>query len=641
MKWVSTDDVGTWFRTSPKLSEFTTTIGRQPVDRDYLARSLRFPLHLEHTVRRLAASGIEVAADRFDSIPFYSLCRGLWLPLSGMTPERAAQVFGLVSEPPPDSTRREALLHQFMASENGLSLEQKVACLLGDPFQGKRSTFRRDSMMRLLLSLQLKKRAELLDRLRLVGDVAVLFAEYADQLRGEPPLTAAEVLETLRTLPEEKRSFRFDLLRSLLARCGKVEAYFLAKLMLRKAGFGFQYEGSLLARLIAEPFAVSAEQVSHAMALTDPFHVVRTLADQGIDGLRQIQLQPLVPVRPALAGGTTAEIKQFPVWIERKYDGVRLMLHRSTDQLGSVLCGAYSRNRGDFLESARGLEMTIKMLNAHSAIVDGELYGTVVDLDGARPATVYEVFRSLQGEAANPVNLRFAAFDLLYLNGHDLTQRPLRERRQQLMALIGPASSMPLPVPMTVAEGQQAESMEDVNRLYQHFRTQGYEGIISKNLDAPYLLAARDPEWRKRKPAITLDLVLLGAVYAVTTKEKAGMFGSYVIGARTDDGGFEDVGDVAGVDQARDAEMQNLIMRDGLLTGGRIERASASGVRPGLQLRPSIVVTVRFEGVIRETATGKLSLRDPKLVVIRNDKSPAEADTSKAIEVLYLKQKVG
>jgi DNA ligase-1 len=119
------------------------------------------------------------------------------------------------------------------------------------------------------------------------------------------------------------------------------------------------------------------------------------------------------------------------------------------------------------------------------------------------------------------------------------------------------------------------------------------------------------------------------------------MFGSYVIGARTAEGGFEDVGDVAGVDQARDAEMQGLIMRDGLLTGGQIERASASGVRPGLQLRPSIVVTVRFEGVIRESATGKLSLRDPKLVVIRSDKSPDEADTTSTIESLYLKQKVG
>jgi DNA ligase-1 len=200
---------------------------------------------------------------------------------------------------------------------------------------------------------------------------------------------------------------------------------------------------------------------------------------------------------------------------------------------------------------------------------------------------------------------------------------------------------MPLPVPVTVADGHLAESMEDLNRLYQHFRAQGYEGVITKDLKGPYRLAARDSSWLKRKPEVTLDLVLLGAVLAVTTKEKAGMFGSYVIGARGEDGSFEEVGDVAGVDLLRDAEIRQLIMTEGLLTGQRIERQSASGTRPGFELAPHIVVTVRFEGIIRDTPTQRMTLRDPKLVVIRPDKGAYEADKTKAIEELYLKQNVG
>jgi hypothetical protein len=50
------------------------------------------------------------------------------------------------------------------------------------------------------------------------------------------------------------RTLKFDLLRSLLQRCGKLEAYFLAKLVLKKAGFGFDYEGPLLARALGERF---------------------------------------------------------------------------------------------------------------------------------------------------------------------------------------------------------------------------------------------------------------------------------------------------------------------------------------------------------------------------------------------------
>jgi DNA ligase-1 len=419
-----------------------------------------------------------------------------------------------------------------------------------------------------------------------------------------------------------------------------VEAYFLAKLLLRKAGFGFQYEGGVLAELIGETFAVEAGPVAHAMALTDPFRVVEVLKKEGPDGLRAIELQPLVAVRPALAGGTTSDLETFPVWVERKYDGVRLLLHRSTDQLGSVLCAAYSRNRADFLESVPGLDTTIKLLPVRSAIIDGELHGTVIGREGSRPATVYEVFAAMQGEPTLPVRLRFAAFDLLYLEGVDLTALPLSERRQRLSAVLSPVAGLPLPVPMTVAEGQLAQSSEDLNRLYQHFRAQGYEGVVCKDLDAPYSIASRDRTWRKRKPEVTLDLVLLAAVYAVTAKSSAGLFGSYVIGARLPDGAFSDIGDVAGVDQVRDAEIQNLIMREGLLTGARIERTGASGVRPGLELRPHIVVTVRFEGVVRDSS-GRLSLRDPKLVTIRGDKSPHEADTTTTIEELHLRLRMG
>ena len=165
--------------------------------------------------------------------------------------------------------------------------------------------------------------------------------------------------------------------------------------------------------------------------------------------------------------------------------------------------------------------------------------------------------------------------------------------------------------------------------------------IIAKDLDGPYLLSSRDPTWLKRKPMITLDLVVLAAVFAVTTKERAGLFGSYVIGARTKENTFEDVGDVAGVDRVRDAEIQTEIMREGLITGRRIERQSASGVRPGLELKPHLVITVRFEGITRDYQTQVLSLRDPKLVHIRSDKTPLEASTVDDIEEIFLRQRVG
>jgi DNA ligase 1 len=641
MKVVQTEDVRAFFLGAANLGELCRSIGQKRPGDEYLERALGLPQHLRFAVEKLVDERGEVDVGALDSIPFYSLCRAVFLPLSTMAPSLAAQLFGLRVDPPPDTVAREALLRRFFEKDVGLGIADKIACVLGDPFQGRRSTFRRDSLLRLLMSVQLVGQRELVDRLNVAGDVAVLFAQGRRELRVEPALTAAEVLETLRFLPDERRNRKFDLLRSLLERCGKLEAYFLAKLLLRRAGFGFDYQGEVLSRALARHFAAPEEAVAHAMALTDAFKVARVLEREGAAGLRAIQLRPLVPVRPALAGGTTDEIARFPVWVERKYDGIRLMLHKATDAGGSVLVAAYTRARNDWMELVRGLDVTIRALPVRSVILDGELHGTVVDFEGMRPATVYEVYAFLQGERSVPVALKFAAFDIIYLNGYDLTPLSLAERRQRLGALLGPLSLQPFPVPLSMSEGQLAESREDVNRLFFHFRAQGYEGVITKDLAGPYRLAERDGTWLKRKPEITLDLVLLGAVFAVTSKENVGVFGSYVIGARRPDGSFEDVGDVAGVDRLRDLELQAEIAREGLATGRRIERASASGVRSGIELRPSIVVTVKFEGIARDAGNGRLGLRSPKLAAIRADKPASETDGTQAIEALYLRQRVG
>ena len=645
MNIVGPEQLRDWMAETGELKRLAEGIGRpkKGTDDAYLAETLGFPIHLELTVGKLLDESPDATLDMLSSIPFFSLCKGLLLPLSGMAPERAAYIFGFKTEEPPDTATREGLVAQFLEADLGLDLEQKLACVLGDPFRGNRGGWRRDSLVRLLESVVLKSNRQLLDRLTIVGDVAVLYAESRPTLHADPPLTAAEVLESLRLGRQVGRNRSVRVARSLLERCGKLEAYFLAKLMMRNAGFGFEYQGALLARVIGEALGAPPEQVAHAMALTDPFKVARTLRDEGLEGLKAIQLKPLVPVRPALASGTTERVDNWPAWVERKYDGIRFMLHKSTGARGNVLCGAYTRGRRDWMELVNGLEQTIRALPVHDCILDGELHAIAVGPDGTpRPATVYEVYGTLQGERQRrPLRLQFAAFDILYMNGTDLTGYPLQQRRQFLQSVVGPMEGYPTPVPLKVAEGQLCDAMEDVNRLYGHFRSQGYEGVIVKDLMGPYRLAQRDPTWLKRKPVITLDLALLGAVFAVTSKERAGVFGSYVIGCRGADNAFVDVGDVAGVDRVKDAQIQAEIMREGLITGRRIERQSASGVRPGMDLRPHIVVTVKFEGILKDPMTEEFKLRSPKLVQIRSDKTAAECDTMKDLERIWLRDRMG
>ncbi len=643
MHIVDDSTVRRWFQAGENLDQLTGALGSHRPSSAYLEDVLGLPQHVQFCVQQLSLRAEEGRSlGELDTIPFYSLCRGLFIPLMRMHPEKSAQLFQLATDPPPDTAGRAALVDGFLEKSIGLSAVQKIGCLVGDVFVGRTSTFKRDSLIRLLLSVTLKTRREMLDRLTQVGDVGVLFCESRSELKSDPALTAGEVLLTLEFLPDARRTLKFELLRSLLTRMGKVEAYFLARLILCKADFGFEYEGAVIARALASYYDAEPEAVQHAIALSDPFAVAHTLATKGLEGLREVRLQPLVAIKPALASGGTDGVKVYPAWVERKYDGIRMMLHKSSDAHGSVLCAAYTRGRKDWLEQVRGLKQTIAMFPCRDCIVDGELHGTILDLDGPRPATVYEVHASLSGEVSQrPVNLKYAAFDLVYLNGQDLTQLPLQQRRQALQQFLGPSAGFPLPIPVAIAEGQLAADKNDVNRLYQYFRNQGYEGIITKDLQGTYALARRDPNWLKRKPEITLDLVLIQGIFSVTQKKRAGMFGSFAIGARTAEGGFVDVGDVAGVDQHRDRQIQAEIMRNGLMTGRRVERQSASGVRPGVELRPHIVGVVRFEGIVKDNTTGELKLRDPKLVGIRSDKHAGEADKVSAIEALYLRQRMG
>jgi len=243
------------------------------------------------------------------------------------------------------------------------------------------------------------------------------------------------------------------------------------------------------------------------------------------------------------------------------------------------------------------------------------------------------------GERSAPISLRYAVFDVLYLDGRDLTSLPFTERRALLERLVRPIASLPLPIPVAVSDGQLASSRDDAKRLFQFFRGQGYEGGVAKVPDSRYHLGRRDRAWMKMKPEITLDLALVGAFYASGSGGARG-FSSYLLGAKGTEGETVEVGEVAGVDREGTLAIAAAVASQGLLTGRSIERPGATGSKLGVGLIPAIVVTVRFEGVVRDN-DGRLALRDPKIIGLRPDKSVAEIDAAGRIEELHVRGRLG
>ena len=161
---------------------------------------------------------------------------------------------------------------------------------------------------------------------------------------------------------------------------------------------------------------------------------------------------------------------------EVKLDGYRALIIKEGDRVQ-----LRSRNEKDLTANYPGVVAAAKKLMATSAAVDGEL--VAVDREG-RPS-----FQALQHRAAHPGHIVvFYAFDLLHLDGRDLTGQPLSTRRVLLPKVLA-KSGVLLSQELT---GSAADVTSAVSQL-------GLEGVIAKRRDSRYTADQRSGAWVKLK----------------------------------------------------------------------------------------------------------------------------------------------
>jgi bifunctional non-homologous end joining protein LigD len=227
-------------------------------------------------------------------------------------------------------------------------------------------------------------------------------------------------------------------------------------------------------------------------------------------------------LRPMLAVPTTQLPHDDDRWaFEMKWDGMRALL---TVDGGRVR--ATSRQGNDATGRFPELQGLGRALGSTEAVLDGEI--VTLGADG-RPS-----FERLQPrmQAASERAVRtlmethpavIMLFDVLWLDGHATTGLPYTDRRRLLerLALAGPAWQTP---PATVGGG--ARAMTTAANL-------GFEGIVMKRLDSPYLPGRRSDAWRKRKLEGRQELVVGG--WLPGQAGLTGRLGSLLVGYYDDD----------------------------------------------------------------------------------------------------------
>jgi bifunctional non-homologous end joining protein LigD len=203
-------------------------------------------------------------------------------------------------------------------------------------------------------------------------------------------------------------------------------------------------------------------------------------------------------IPPALA----TKIEQVPSgerWLhEIKFDGYRVQLHVVNDDTK-----VFTRRGNDWTKRFRKIANDAYLINATSAIVDGEV--VVPAEDGTTDFSVLQ--NELKGNSAKLV---MVAFDLLYLNGHDLRKLPLTERKAILQKLIAKTAI------------QFSESFELNGReMFTHACKTGLEGVVSKVRDSRYP-SARTNDWLKVTCAQRETLPIAG--FALDGKKWDGIY---------------------------------------------------------------------------------------------------------------------
>ena len=197
---------------------------------------------------------------------------------------------------------------------------------------------------------------------------------------------------------------------------------------------------------------------------------------------------PMPVFRPPMLATLVHQLPGGGDWLfEVKYDGYRCLIGLGKD--GAV---GWTRSGLDWSDKFRPVLDAMAQVPVASALIDGEIVALGED---GRPS-----FSELQRVLKSGGPLSYFAFDLLAIDGEDLTDRPLVERKQRLAALLERVDP-----PIFYSDHIE----RDGRALFQAMVDKGYEGVIAKRASSPYV-GARSDAWLKIKVERREGFVIVG-----------------------------------------------------------------------------------------------------------------------------------
>ncbi len=276
-------------------------------------------------------------------------------------------------------------------------------------------------------------------------------------------------------------------------------------------------------------------------------------------------------------------------WLhEVKYDGYRAMV-----AVGGGKASVFTRSGLDWTDKFAGIAEAAAALPVRSALIDGE----IVAFKDGRPD-----FSTLKDAITSGGDMTLFAFDLLQLDGEDLSGLANVQRKERLRPLIG-----------NDARVQFAEHILGAGEaLFARMCAEGLEGVVSKLADAPYR-GRRTKAWLKTKCTRRQEFVIVGW----TPSDKKRGFRSLLLGVH-ENGTLRYAGKVGtGFDQTLMDDLTARLAK--LAQDAPTVKAPRAMVRGAQWVRPELVAEIAYTEVTPDNV-----LRHPSFLGLRGDKPAAE-----------------
>jgi DNA ligase-1 len=455
-------------------------------------------------------------------------------------------------------------------------------------------------------------------RLGDLGDAAEELIAKKNAAAHTQPLVLADIAKLEGDLRNAtSRARRAALITAAFTRSSALEVKFLVKALSGELRIGAAPGVVLLA--IAKAFETPEPDVRRAHGLLADLAEVAVLAHE-----KRIAEACVKPGRPlAFMLATPIETVKTPIdWAavvaEEKLDGVRAQVHVHDGEV-TIFARGLERVTESFPEVASAMKHAKTDL-----VLDGEILAIA---DGGRPRP----FQALQMRLnrKNPdadlialVPIAFIAFDVLVRGGDSLVDKPWRERRAALEAVVRELDGA-----ITVKEAVTIEGPDALDAAFDRARKAGNEGLVLKRTDAPYEAGKRGQSWLKvKKATATLDVIVTAAEQGHGNRAK--VISDYTFAVWKDDK-LVDVGKA--YSGLTDAEI------DGL---SRHFVETTTEQRGGWRrVTPDVILEVGFDGIQRsDRHESGFALRFPRILKIRTDKTIDECDTLETVEALFLAQ---